>query len=1086
MTNNNSLKCIASAVTVLALAACSGGGGGGAAGGGGNVVTNIVGKVSTSSTSSVRGKPGFFASLYQKVVAFTSTPSGCTAYAYDLNGSTILAQATVASDGSFTISSGSLSAGSSYKVVTSCTDGTKLSAVLGADATAPDSKAPATVNPVTTLIATQIVKAIVTAVQTATQGLPQAAQAAIKAALLDPKVLSNIVTTVTNTIQQAIDYGSMNPPSVSAAASMTDAVKTTTDSNTGGISAAETAYTNDGNAIPPAVSASIASSAKSAAALPACDRSLQSHVDNNGAPIASVSLCTQAVAKLLYNDVHFSVGLKTSGGAFGNIACNSNDTTLAAAFPNASFKDHNSDNDIPTGMCVVINSTPSLDRNRSYDSQGGGDHDEMVFFETFTANSTTYEGVVTAMATALYNNYQYRLSDLDRLVFGYDSGTGAGMNARVLYQNSQYSFSVNNGSSQTRSYQLLSTNGTTNSAANWSGGSWPSNCYGGSSVCNPGDGQSVFPDIHADWSNASANGTLATAIGASSWTGSVFLLNYGGPIPSADTLKNQIVNSTAHADYNRTGQPKFNVLYAKQPDWNNPNCQWGSSPTSYTQTSTGVTSTKCLSMDGTEEPAVRVNLTFGTPNGTTGISQIATIMKSNTGRYFLIPQSPNGAFTGLFQFLDSVTGRVVTDESFHQRAAFVVTDDTTQCGQNGVPSSCANGEMYNTSMSWNCSGNSCTISYNVGSAQQTKINDSHSSDQYTLTVRTNLNQIWSMNGPGVVGAGRSDGQNYGPTGPAFKAIFVSTIDATTGAVTATTNASSTGSATPGNGQYAIQGHWSCTGNPVTCTQSGYWLVDSTGTPFQASGTLDTGLAASSDQWCAQGGGGCIHPTEYPESYFQGAGNIFHYADNNNATSWAHAATTIQVDSGPAANPTFDCSQDPYFVDANNNGKLDHTTNPTTGQVTCTETTFNGGWDAAQYIAGQGPYQNPQGGHCSYYSVNPALCGAHQGATIAINRDNAYVYGDPTAVTSLLQKAFGPMMDGKHTLTATTNLNALQAFGLVYILMSQHTDDGTHISGLLPDLNGRPRDTFSIATPVCNGDPKSCNAAIGKAFLNFRQ
>jgi hypothetical protein len=1084
--------------TTMALSGCSGGA---AAGGGSDgtstTVANIVGKVSTSASSSFSTKSsakGFLGKIEQAISAFTASGlTGCTATAYDLNGSTALGSGSVASDGTFTIESSSLSAGSSYKIVTTCSGGTSLSAVIAADTVAPATKTPSSVDPLTTLVTTQIVSAIVTAVSTATSGLPAAAQEAIKAALLKPEVLNNIITTVTTAVKSAVEYGTMEAPSLAAASSMSAAIATATDSNTSALTTAENAYINDGGTnarqIPPTISDTVAGAAKSAAALPACDSSLAAQQDGSGNPLASISLCTQAIAKLIFNDVHFGIAIRKSGGAFGTVSdCSSNNASLTAAFKNAKFTDGDTDSPdkIPSGVCVIESALPSLDRNRSYDQQGEGDHGGMVFFETFSGN----EGLITNLATALYNGLSYTLSDLDSIVFSYDATKG-GLNARLVYQEASYNWSGNSGS-MSKAYYLLQTSGGVNSLASFT---WPTCGGGGGYPCYPGSSETFPSGLNADWTlqSGTTNASLAQAIRNSAFTGSVFLKKFGGPIPEANKLISSFADETTHADHNRSGQSKFYVLYAKQPDWNNPNCQWGSaSGTSYTIPGTSTTTTKCTAVDGTEEPAVRVNATFTTPDSTTKLTQIASITKSSTGRYYLFPQF-NGKFTGLFQLVDSTTGRIILDERMNQRAVVVIMN-SSECNNSTThtPSSgngCAAGKMYNAKITWSCSGSNspCSVSYALGTstAEQTAINTTVPSGQtaYDLSVVYQTNMLWSMTGPGAVGAGRTDGQNFSNGSNSLKAIFVA-VNSSTGVITSSVNGSDVGTlpSTFPSGKYAIQQRQNCTqsGGNWTCTPAGYWLVDQSGVPFRASGTLDSSITATqptpytsgqadwNNDYCPQGGGTCFTPTVYDDAYFVSLGSsFFSYADSGTG-GWRAVAQQPMIFSGPAANPNYNCALDPFFLDGSGSGtadgKINSATNPTTGQVTCLETTFNNSWEAAQYKQ------------------------AHSSATIAMNHDNAFVYGDPASVTALLQKAFGPMLDGKHTLAADTRLNALQAFGLLYVLMSTHSDEGTYIDGILPDANNRPRNTFEIVTPVCDGDGGaiSCNAGLGKGFVGYHR
>lgn len=1151
------LIAIALATACLLATACNdstpAAGGGGSGGGGGTATaapgattaptaaptaaptTNIVGQIfaTASSYEEMAGQGRIVKMGYGHVRQVAQ--SGCTVTVYDITGSTSLATGTSDSTGAFAITSGSLTAGTSYKVVSTCAGSKSFTAIIGADNTPPANKTPEVVDSKATLIAVEIVKAIVTAVNSAVASLtslPASVATAITATLLSPDNISKVVSSVSSTIQSAIDNGAMTPPSDTASASMTTAVAAVTTSSSGtasgstsstavtaaltSLTTAETAYTSDTttsastgqvNTIPASVSTAVKGAAATVAAFPACDSSLAS----SGA--ASLLLCTQAVAKMMYNVLHFDIAVLKTGGAFGTITTCSTDTTLAAAFPNANisaglgtgFNATTTD----SAFCMVHSSAGSVDRNASYSSSPGGKNGggNPIFVES---GGTVTNGVITALATALYNKYNYHLSDLDSMVFGY-SATNGGMNVRLLYTTNTFSWAsyTGNGSAYTSNYYPLTTSaGVTDTDTTLT---WPT-CY--SSPCNPGD-PSMFGFSGADWSTAATNTAIATEIKAGyPYSTSVLFDKYGGTIPNAVQLKAQLVNAKTHQDFNITGQPTFQVVYSKQPNWQDPNCQWNSTGTVTNWTppsgTGGVASptptTACLAMDGTASPAVTVNAVTGTSDTTTGLSQITQIYvpKTGTGQYYLFPQyGSNGKFSGLVQLISANNGRVMVDEMFNQRWVQIILDTTTQCGgSTGIPSTCAQGDMYNVSVAWTCtSGGPCTAATTPTST--TAINStaiaSSIGTSYLMSVTYQPYMSPSTNGPGNIGINVTSGNSM-----SIQPLALTPNSA--GKITAAVALSGSSASLP-TGTYHIQPFMMCTGCspgvPCTCTSNGYYLTSATGAPYTNSGTLDTGLTvyptatpnASPGSWsaptspCSMGGGGgggggggapsCPSKVvKYTDTYLNGLGaTVFPTGTGSNKDTWKNVAEQIQIYNGPAANPTYDCSLDPYYLDANGNGKLDYTVNATTGAVTCTETTFNNPWNIASFVSG-GVMMNPMA------SPSPTPTTAVL-ATITAN-NNTYVYSDPSSAMALMNTAFGAWMDGTHSLSASTNLNGLQVFGLLYMFMTGNSTQ--QIEGLLANANGKVRDQFVMAGPMFSGSMTltSINSAIGLSILNNKQ
>jgi len=406
----------------------------------------------------------------------------------------------------------------------------------------------------------------------------------------------------------------------------------------------------------------------------------------------------------------------------------------------------------------------------------------------------------------------------------------------------------------------------------------------------------------------------------------------------------------------------------------------------------------------------------------------------------------------------------MTDEQFNQRYVQVILDPTSQCNVNGIPtmgSGCAQGQMYNMSGRWSCSGN-CTLS--VTALSQTPINSSSPANAYNMSVVYQPNGVFSGSGPGLVGASMQSGQNFGSSYTELSVDINS--DATIASAALVSGSLATTSA--GVGPYAIAQNYNCTMSG--CTFSGFYLVDNLGVPYSQSSNVSgaSGISTASVNVCtAQSCNSYTNVVTYTAAYFNTLGAIFPFSDSGSG-SFQSVAETAQIFSGPAANPTYNCSLDPFFIDTNGNGVLDYQTNATTGVVTCSEVSFNNAMAAADYIWGR----NGQTAHPS------------AAAKMIPNPANGYNYGDPNSATSLLHVVFGPLLDGKHSLTPTTALNAVQAFGLVYMLLSSNNNK-VNVNGLLPNTNGHPQNTFEIVMPVCgNGTLAECNAAIAGGFTTY--
>ena len=105
-----------------------------------------------------------------------------------------------------------------------------------------------------------------------------------------------------------------------------------------------------------------------------------------------------------------------------------------------------------------------------------------------------------------------------------------------------------------------------------------------------------------------------------------------------------------------------------------------------------------------------------------------------------------------------------------------------------------------------------------------------------------------------------------------------------------------------------------------------------------------------------------------------------------------------------------------------------------------------------------------------------------------NSQNAYAYGNPEAAKALLSTAFTGWLDGTHTLTSSTNLNSLQGFALIYMLLATESDKSEFSKiDSIPGASG----AFFLQQPDhwTNGNGSGVqfmNTCFGNAIANFHQ
>lgn len=1016
-------------VAALVLSGCSVGSSSG--GGSSAPVDNISGKVSQTSSSSL-SKPTMFGKAMHSMQVSAFAESGCQMQARNITTSAIVSTTTSDSSGNYTFLG--VNAGDTYKVIAICGSNTysSVATAVNSDVTSISDSDRVQTNPRSSVIAAFIVDAILQAVESAVATVPAAAQDAVKAAILAS--LDSVIQTITASIDAAIDSGAMEEPDVTDASNVSAALKDATNSTATGTAVA---------AAPPppaSVTQAVEGAKTSSIALQACDTNYS----------GTATTCTQAMAGLMYNVLGFPVGIKTAGGAFtlaggtctktttiSNISDPARDT-LGEFFPNAKFITSGDDPEIPAGFCAVIPEIAAPDRNRGYENDGD-DHGP-VFTETGNLDGIAGDetGVLTALATSIMAGHTYNLASIDNLVF--NSVSGAGINARLV--NKRFTPGAGLG---TTAYFYRSAGGV------WTADSWVNNCQPGGFNSGGGTSPCDFWNLNfnfsgAAWSTAANNNALATAIGNGSNAGlGVFEKTFGGPVPAQNEIDSYIDQGRVHLNYNPSGSKEMQFITTAFPSW-----AAGANPCFDNDPSTA-----CLDNSGNPIAPQKVDLTMGALDATEKVKPISTITGSNSGAYYMRPYWGMNGFSGLIGFVKASDGLIVRDEKMRDRALKIIFA-ASECGQNGLPvagANCAVNDIFNVAIDWSgCGGGggSNCPAYKALTGSPTKVTKT----SLTLQIQSNYkttNQMYCSGGgcwsQQLVGYG--DWSNLQP--------YKFTVTVNGGARDSLTYAN-TGLASAA-GEYNLAPYYDCSSSP--CQPSGFVLIGSNGAPLIEDNGATVSMGYPGGTWSNVGN---FTAAEINAA----AGADFDPNTGGMQANIATAAANYSIATGPIRNPNFKCDGEPFFVDGNGNGILDCEVSGGYSQASASsgDISFSGDWE----------YQN--------WKQDPSLSGAQQTARAALPfrpRDNGYEFGDPVGTKKLLSTAFNGWFDGAHTLSSTTNLNALQVFALVYMFFSQG-GESRYIDGIVSGYN-----EFIVEAPIFSdgGQVPAMNQAIGKSFTQFK-
>lgn len=1064
---------------------CSGGGGGGGGGGGSTgATTGIYGKVTTSNTTLlVREKPRTREEVEAKNDVDEQSVADCTVTAKELGGAdTVLKTATSDSSGNYNLTG--LDSSKNYRIVADCS-GQKFSSVAKPST---DSTTRIATNPRSTLIAVMVVQAVLESLEKAVQGMPPAIQDLMKDVV--KKALDNIVATVQAEIAEKIATGVLPDPTPTEATNLTSEVATNEGKSASDVQSG--VGSNYGTEIPPSVTDSLSGVAGAAGAFPACDKAMTT-VDKDTAtaglqPVANIDDCVWALAKMMQNVLGFPVGLALTNVNVGN-DCSTSNTTLTAAFPNGKFE---SGGDVPTGYCAIKPTKERPDRNRQFDySGGGGDHGGVIFTQTVGSNI----GMLSRVANALLNDYKYTLGNLDQMVFG-RSGSGsalAGLDGRVFpivknFSTGAETYYYHNGTS------WVTNSWPTCDSSNWTGSSWSGPC----SPSNRGGGdQNRKMDVETtgmSWANATgthgsfASTNFATTAFRNAGLALKPLTNeYLGPIPSMTHLGPSLDESRIHTSYNPTGDKEFHVLY-KQP------ALWDHDPSDGIENGCwdSDTSTPCLGMDGTTQyPAVIVSFTRAATAATGGYRRITHVKdESTTGstKYYVLPvykySNGPGVWAGAFRFMKTTDGKLMRDEMGRERALFVVTD-ASQCGTDidgggaGVSlpaqgaSTCEEKYVFNAFLDYGNCGSSCP---KVGILNNTPVYTGETgTTPMEVEIQTELRNHWisfaNNFGQGVLALDGSSGRNP----------IVVTLDAH-GELDTSAPIETGYSANAASKKYYVGVKYECSGSgsSTVCVPdaTGYYLVKEDGTVLEdatannkwANGTHFCNPPTGSNQF-----GSCTQSDDWVKLVRSDldAATGFDFDPNTSGTqSFAQAFEFVRLDQGPVLNPIWKCSGDAFYINGSASGNTwELNCNANDNGTLYGDVSFSNMWEYYRWV------NDP-----NHFAERVAMI-------LLPNPRNGYAFGNPEGAKSLISTAFNGWLDGTKSFTATTKINALQAFALLYLYLDQDSD--RRWSEPLSTAVSGSHGSFFMALPMDYSDGSDdmvlmFNKVFGNGFDTFKQ
>ncbi len=995
------------------------------------------------------------ANIYGVVETTGFTPvSGCSVKAYDLDGTTALMAATSDSSGKYTLSSDTLTPGTPYKIIAECGATDKFAAIQFPDLISTSSKPAATLNTASTLVATQVAKAAFGALEAAVNG-QSSGQAAIKASV--KKQIGALASQLIFATEDALAKGVLTAPTM-ASASAIAAKLATADSLTAATDAENEYIGTDANhtatKMPTALKQAVSAATISFGSSATCDSSLSAQ------GIASVEKCAASLASYIYSLGYSLLIDLSAAGPLNGKSCD--EVGLDSFFPQAAYTPNNES----SGFCYVRHLVARPNRNAVFE-------DPAPNFESFKEIKFKLgtDGIITKLADATFNKHQHSLNDIDKMLFGYDAGTTAGLNIRLFQK-----MATRVGHSFSYTYNYLDSSDT------WSVLLCNHNVdpQDADVPCSP---RQTFGSFSTGaWTSAGGNvAAQAAAVTGGNFVGKVMSTIFKGDVPSAASIE-KLLDARKHVPRNISGPRESTFLFTHHPLWIDANdtdatiCG-DSNPASPCANGCfdGDPSTACYDVDRTA-PAkpLRVDLDYEDEPGLSGARPINKITASSTGKYYMRPVMNNGTFSGIFDFINTDSGEYLMDEMNRIRYGFYKTSGLFCPG--GVH--CTDGLFYTAYSRYSCSP-SCTRTFELvrniyGTPTVAAVQG------FSIPTETTRKSRYLEFNSG----GQRFGWNLiavGPLNNDLPYFFEIGVDTSNG-LPISLSYGRTHGLTPATGKYFIGIKRKCSALGASCPIDSLFLVDGNGEPLRipalASTTATDSTPGTYDNgelcWYSSGTYTCGSDdvVKWTLGLPQGASGQFDWdADFTNALTSFHNATQYPalINQGPFANSRYRCNTSPYYVETGvENNKLDCNSGNTA--------TANGDVAFDSIVE----YQ--------MWAARPA--NASYSSRVMKQNLNGYVYEDPATARALFTNAYSDRFTGFQKIDDTSKFTSPQAFALIQLFTQANYDsDGLVVSGLMP---ADPNASLHLLSPAAmrNGGGNNLlnayNQLLGNAFSTFKQ
>lgn len=964
------------------------------------ITTHLSGIVSVSSNA-------LYLSQNKNQVG-ASGVAGCSVSAYDFESGTFAGTATSDSSGKYIIKYG-ISSNTIYRIFADCGGLGKFAALARTSYSNPDlvlEEDLIQTTPRSSLIAAYVLRTILYSIES--EG-GSAISTSAKNAILT--AFESILVSVTLAYDEARDQNLISDPNTFTASDISAGlVDVESSSDVDMILNAESIEA------PAIIEQALDGGILTAEAYKDCDSSTAGN---------SLVICTRTIAKLLFNQFNFPILIKLNG-VFGTVSCD--EASLGEFFKNSEY----STLGVPSGYCRITSKTEAIDRNQGFNNFKNKNTNYLAETGNLDGVSGDEEGIISNIAYALYNNYEYDLGSLDKFVFHREND--AGLNARLLSISTSFSPGP-----YALTVRYLSEFGF------WSNDHWINTCGSGASTCDIKTVEEGFYGSKwGDWSSATSQSILAETLSQGSNLGlGIFAKFFENTVPSYNQLKDQIFSEKAHGNVNISGDKEFYVL----------------TESDYLQTESGINpcfdsniNTACISSDANPIYPLLVNLAFGSAS-TTGdfkkFSPIANIEKSPDGGFYLKPLFNKEEFSGVFALIRTSDGKILRDDFLRQRAVKIVLsiDECDSIGADIIPSGCSVGDLYNVVADWDsCSSECPKISLaNDGVIVTTGFSlmvRSYNKTEYKIFCTSG-----DCNGYEVVVSG-----NIGEKLPfKFSATALSGDDSFT----------LLGSGIASAGEYYLVQFRSCSG--ILCSADGFIFISNDGVPYEDS---DSTLGAIS--W-----GSYSNVGKYSQGYIESLASDWDFITLG-TQSFTDLTRYNSVSMGPIINKNHVCSSEPYYIDTNGSGSIDCAANSyNIGGVTYSVNTASGGDISFSSFAEYEAWVNDQ-------TISESTQMGRASLVLKTNQ-NIYTYSNPLKMQNIMTIAYNQIGDDKNLVTKKTKFDALKAFGFINYVLLKEGDLGFQI----PNYSTSTNENFSIINLKGIGKTSGFNHYLGKSFKQFK-